>query len=116
MCIRDSDCPVCRRPLDDNTVAMAHEGAERDMAVLAEHVRASTALEQNLTQRRRQLLDLLSAWRPITPVEPPKAPSEEAAPVPDELHLESAEEEHRAAIEASVLARSATVSYTHLRA
>lgn len=104
----EHDCPVCRRPLDDNTVAMAHEGAERDMAVLAEHVRASTELEQNLTLRRRQLLDLLSAWQPITPVEPPKAPSEEADPGPDALSLESAEEGHRAAIEASVLARSAS--------
>jgi len=99
------DCPVCRRPLDENTVSLAHEAAQNDLAGLAATIQSAKDRESALATRQRALEDLLRAWHrlPVTP-EPPVEPEGGASEGPS---LDEAESAHRCAIERSALARDA---------
>jgi DNA repair exonuclease SbcCD ATPase subunit len=49
------DCPVCRRPLDDATVTLAHEHNARDLAAIRQAQAQIAGAEQQLQVRRQRL-------------------------------------------------------------
>lgn len=53
-----ADCPVCRRPLDDETIDTAHTEADNELADLRQRGIDLATRETDLTQQRRQLVDL----------------------------------------------------------
>jgi DNA repair exonuclease SbcCD ATPase subunit len=55
-----ADCPVCRRPLDDETIDTAHAEADNELAHLRERTTELADLETDLTEQRGQLVDLQS--------------------------------------------------------
>lgn len=70
-----NDCPVCRRPLDDNTIASAHETNAREIAAIRESIQELETTENELLDQRRQLKAAQSEWRRVPkPGEPAQAP------------------------------------------
>lgn len=67
-----ADCPVCRRPLDDQTIDNAHIEADNELATLEQRAAELADLEAHLTDQRTQLLELqddLASMRAL-PAEP----------------------------------------------
>jgi DNA repair exonuclease SbcCD ATPase subunit len=74
------DCPVCRRPLDDTTVALAHEANMHELSAIRDSIRELSTTESDLRDQRERVKALLTEWRRIPqPGEPPQAPPQ--APV-----------------------------------
>lgn len=71
------DCPVCRRPLDETTIAVAHQSNEAELAALAAEVAALRAEETSATARRSQMQALVQRWRNIPDPGPEPEMSEE---------------------------------------
>jgi len=70
------DCPVCRRPLDDTTVASAHEANLLELSAIREAILDHKAAESNLLAQRERIKSAQSEWRKIPHVEqPPQAPA-----------------------------------------
>lgn len=67
-----ADCPVCRRPLDDQTIDNAHIEADIELATLEQRAAELADLETDLTEQRTQLLELQAdlANVPSLPTEP----------------------------------------------
>ena len=59
------DCPVCRRPLDDTTIALAHQVNEAELDALATETAALRSEEESATARRAQMQTLIHRWRSI---------------------------------------------------
>jgi DNA repair exonuclease SbcCD ATPase subunit len=68
-------CPVCRRPLDDQTVALAHEANMHELSATRGSIRELSTTESDLLDQRERVKALLTEWRQIPqPGEPPQAP------------------------------------------
>jgi DNA repair exonuclease SbcCD ATPase subunit len=67
-----ADCPVCRRPLDDQTIDNAHIEADNELATLEQRAAELADLETDLTDQRTQLLELQDDLTnmPALPAEP----------------------------------------------
>lgn len=67
-----ADCPVCRRPLDDETIDTAHIEADKELAALRRRAEELADLETDLTEQRTQLLELQADLTnvPLLPAEP----------------------------------------------
>jgi DNA repair exonuclease SbcCD ATPase subunit len=67
-----ADCPVCRRPLDDQTIDAAHIEADSELAALRRRATELADLETDLTEQRTQLIDLRTGFDtvPSLPAEP----------------------------------------------
>ena len=59
------DCPVCRRPLDESTVAAAHRLNSRDVAEIAARITELESIEKNLRDRQRRLRKVQEEFRQI---------------------------------------------------
>lgn len=65
------DCPVCRRPLDDVTIASAHQANVQELAVARQARVSLRDAESDLLARRERLKAAQSEWRRIPKVGPP---------------------------------------------
>jgi DNA repair exonuclease SbcCD ATPase subunit len=69
------NCPVCRRPLDDTTVALAHEANMHELSAIRDSIRELGSTESDLLEQRERVKALLTEWRRIPqPGEQPQAP------------------------------------------
>jgi DNA repair exonuclease SbcCD ATPase subunit len=69
------NCPVCRRPLDDTTVALAHEANMHELSAIRDSIRDLGFAESDLLKQRERVTALLTEWRRIPqPGEQPQAP------------------------------------------
>jgi DNA repair exonuclease SbcCD ATPase subunit len=78
------DCPVCRRPLDDNTVAVAHEINSNELAQIHSTVKELRSEEAKIVIARERFERRKAEWQGIpSPGDPPETVpnSDEAAPV-----------------------------------
>jgi DNA repair exonuclease SbcCD ATPase subunit len=70
------DCPVCRRPLDDATVASAHEANLHELSALHDSTHELRTTEAALLAQREQTKATQAEWRQIPrPGKPPQSPS-----------------------------------------
>lgn len=70
------DCPVCRRPLDEDTIASAHEANVQEIAAIREAIENLKNTENDLLTQRQQVKEAQSEWRRTPkPGEPPLAPA-----------------------------------------
>lgn len=58
----DHDCPVCRRPLDDTTVAYAHDANQEEISLVDQSEQQFMVTERNLVARRDLIRNLQSEW------------------------------------------------------
>ncbi|GAA1290443.1 hypothetical protein Psi02_15360 [Planotetraspora silvatica] len=69
------DCPVCRRPLDDATLALAHEANMQDLSAIRNAILELRTAETDLLAQRERVKASQAEWRRISqPGEPPQAP------------------------------------------
>ena len=61
------DCPVCRRPLDPQTVVTATESRVEESGALRSANDELSAVEREVGERRERLVALLAAWRAVPP-------------------------------------------------
>ena len=61
----EGDCPVCRRPLDDATVALAHHSNDAELEALEVQVTALQHDETSAAERRDRIRTLLRRWSAI---------------------------------------------------
>lgn len=101
------DCPVCRRPLDDTTIALAHQSNEAELEALATEVAALRAEETSATTRRSQMQALAQHWRSIPDPGPEPEMTEE--PTPHSTDIEEAANQVSEALERLVDARAGQV-------
>lgn len=59
------DCPVCRRPLDELTVASAHEANMRDLTAVRRRIRELKTIEGSLATERSGVAAALGEWRRV---------------------------------------------------
>lgn len=104
------NCPVCRRPLDDTTVALAHEANSQELSAIRESILELRTAETELLAQRERVKAAQAEWRRIPqPGQPPQAPAaNEDEPVPAPQLAPTAE----AALSALVEARAAHVQAT----
>lgn len=103
------DCPICRRPLDDTTVALAHEANLQELTAIRDSILELRTTERDLRTQRERVSALQTEWRRIPrPGEPPPAPVADDEPVAAAQLAETAE----AALSALVEARAAHVQAT----
>jgi DNA repair exonuclease SbcCD ATPase subunit len=70
------DCPVCRRPLDDVTVASAHEVNVQELSAIRNSILEFRTAEINLLAQRERVKAAQTEWRRIPqPSKPPQAPA-----------------------------------------
>jgi DNA repair exonuclease SbcCD ATPase subunit len=70
------DCPVCRRPLDDMTVALAHEANMRELSAIRDSILELRTTEIDLLSQRERVKAAQTEWRRIPqPGEPPQSPA-----------------------------------------
>jgi DNA repair exonuclease SbcCD ATPase subunit len=105
-----SDCPVCRRPLDHTTVTHAHETNSEELAAIRETKLRLMAGERELVAQREQAKGAQAEWRRIPrPGQPPQAPAaDDAGSAPGAQIAAIAE----AALNTLVEARAASVQAT----
>jgi DNA repair exonuclease SbcCD ATPase subunit len=101
------DCPVCRRPLDDPTIALAHQSNENELETIAAEIQALQVQEESAVTRRSELQALLQQWRSIA--DPGPEPEPAAEPGSDAVDVETATQEVSAAFERLVNARALQV-------
>ncbi len=99
------DCPVCRRPLDDTTIAVAHQSNEAELEALAAEVAALRSEETSATMRRSQMQALAQRWRSIP--DPGPEPEVSADPTPHSTDIDEAAGHVSEALERLVNARAA---------
>jgi DNA repair exonuclease SbcCD ATPase subunit len=98
------DCPVCRRPLDETTVALAHGANTREIATIRDATRQLKAAEADLLTRRERIKAARAEWRRIPhPGEQPRVPS---APEEESRSAAQLSEMTEAALSALVEART----------
>ena len=74
--VAHDDCPVCRRPLDDTTVALAHEANLRELSAIRDSILELRTIERDLLAQRERVKALQTEWRRIPhPGEPPQTPA-----------------------------------------
>lgn len=100
----DEDCPVCRRPLDDVTVAVAHQTNDEELQKLADEVGVLQTEMSIASDHRQQLLTLLQKWRRIP--SPGPEPSTSDSPTPSAVDSELAQARVDQTLEALVVARA----------
>lgn len=101
------DCPVCRRPLDETTVALAHEANLQELSAIRDSIRELRTTESDLLAQRERVEAFLTEWGRIAhPGEPPQAP---AADDDDPLVTAELAARVRAALSVLVDARAAHV-------
>lgn len=61
----EDDCPVCRRPLDDTTITLAHRSNDAELEALEAEVTAFQHDETSAIERRDRAQALLRRWRNI---------------------------------------------------
>lgn len=66
----EDDCPVCRRPLDEATVTLAHRSNDAELETLEAEVTAFQHDETSAIERRDRALALLRRWRNIPALGP----------------------------------------------
>ncbi|WP_200215495.1 AAA family ATPase [Micromonospora coerulea] len=81
------DCPICRRPLDDTTIALAHEVNAQDLSALRGAVVKLKTSESNLLAGRERIKAAQNEWRRI-----PRPGDAPRAPAPDDEELSTATE------------------------
>jgi DNA repair exonuclease SbcCD ATPase subunit len=64
------DCPVCRRPLDEATIAHAHRSNEAELMALETEIAGDIENERSAIARRDRIQALLRRWRAIPAVGP----------------------------------------------
>lgn len=106
--VHDEDCPVCRRPLDEGTVALAHQSNEADLRELAAELAALRAKESTASSRNRQAVDLLQRWRRLAL--PGPEPEALASPAAGPVDMELAQARVDQALEGLVAARAEQVN------
>jgi DNA repair exonuclease SbcCD ATPase subunit len=98
------DCPVCRRPLDELTIASAHQTNERDIESVEETARGLRDTESEIFALRESLTDIRTRWRQLRrPGDRPQVPA-------DDCEAEASavlEEMSQTALDALVDARTA---------
>jgi DNA repair exonuclease SbcCD ATPase subunit len=73
------DCPVCRRPLDETTVTLAHRANSAELSALRRATERLAAQEAALLAERDQLQALRTEWRRLPrPGDPPPTPEGDA--------------------------------------
>jgi DNA repair exonuclease SbcCD ATPase subunit len=65
-----NDCPVCRRPLDDATIANAHKSNDNDLAALAREAAAFRHQEVEAVSARDRLRALQQRWAALVDAGP----------------------------------------------
>jgi DNA repair exonuclease SbcCD ATPase subunit len=104
------DCPVCRRPLDDMTVASAHEANVHELSTARQAILDLRMAENNLLAQRERIKAVQSEWRKIPEIgqspQPPTNTDDES--VSTDLLTAMAE----AALSALVEARAAHLQAT----
>lgn len=101
------DCPVCRRPLDDATLVLAHQANTQDIAAVRDSILELRTAETDLLAQRERVKVAQTEWRRIPqPGKPPQpAASDDSEPIPAAQLTLMAE----AALSALVEARAAHV-------
>lgn len=84
------DCPVCRRPLDDTTLTLAHQSNESELHTLAAEIARCDTAAKNADDDRRRLDILLHRWRDVPRPGPEPTRPETPVPTPDDLDEASA--------------------------
>jgi len=103
------DCPICRRPLDDRTIALAHEANAQDLAAVRGAIVELRTSETDLLALRERIKTAQNEWRRIPyPGEPPQASEADDEPVARTPLAAMAE----SALSALVEARAANVQAT----
>jgi DNA repair exonuclease SbcCD ATPase subunit len=101
------DCPVCRRPLDDTTIALAHQSNEAELEALAAEVAALRSEETSAITRRGQMQALAQRWRSVS--DPGPEPEVSVEPTPHGTDIEEAAGQVSEALERLVNARAGQV-------
>lgn len=97
------DCPVCRRPLDESTIAAARRTNRHDIEIIRDGIREHSEVEQGLVVRRERLAGIRARLRQLRrPGSRPPAAASEAEPA-DAAELQ---ELSRAALEVVVERRA----------
>jgi DNA repair exonuclease SbcCD ATPase subunit len=102
------DCPVCRRPLDDATVALAHQANTQEISAIRNSILEFRSAETDLLAQRERVKAAQTEWRQIPqPGKPPQPPSagDDIEPIPAARLFATAD----AALGALVEARAAHV-------
>jgi len=101
------DCPICRRPLDDDTRRHAHELWTTELAELDSREASATGLEAPAIARVEALEELRADWNRIEQrtASVAQAGSNIAPADPDAPDTESATQNYRLAAERAALAR-----------
>jgi DNA repair exonuclease SbcCD ATPase subunit len=69
-------CPICRRPLDDTTVALAHEANAQELSAIRDSILELSTAETELLTQRERIKATQTEWQRIPhPGEPPQAPA-----------------------------------------
>lgn len=103
----EDDCPVCRRPLDDATIVLAHHSNDAEMEALEAQVTALRRDETSATERRGRAETLLRRWSAIpAPGPAPDLISRKSVSSED---LEAAAQQVSVAFDRLVSARAAQV-------
>jgi DNA repair exonuclease SbcCD ATPase subunit len=82
------DCPVCRRPLDDTTIALAHEANRHELSIMRASTLQQKRVEVDLLAQRDRIKSVQGEWLHIQEPGPrPEIhPTNEDEPVdPDQL-------------------------------
>jgi DNA repair exonuclease SbcCD ATPase subunit len=79
------DCPVCRRPLDEATIALAHDSNEVELSTLAAEIARNEAAAENAAAERGRLDDLLRRWRDVPRPGPEPTKPDSRISRPDDL-------------------------------
>lgn len=61
----DHDCPICRRPLDEATIASAHEANAQEIALTRAAIMELESTEATLLERRQRVKEILDEYRRI---------------------------------------------------
>lgn len=59
------DCPVCRRPLDEATIALAHQTNEQDIEAVEEVIGQQRVIEGDIVALRENLTGIRDRWRQL---------------------------------------------------
>ncbi|GAB3429068.1 ATP-binding protein [Flindersiella endophytica] len=69
------DCPVCRRPLDETTVALAHHANQQELASIRDSILRARSTEDDLLTQRELVKNARAQWQKIPrPGQPPQEP------------------------------------------
>jgi DNA repair exonuclease SbcCD ATPase subunit len=111
------DCPICRRPLDDATIALAHEANAQDLAATRQTMMQLKAAESELLERRQLIKAAQDERRRIPhPGPPPQAPLEDEEAVAAANLAALADTALNALVEARAADVQATRELEHARA